>query len=99
MLKRCSMIMLLLLATGVSAFAGPRLTASQALRIADAEARRQGYDVRKFKRPTPRYHNYVNRDDTWWFSYEPHGRVRYIGDDFSVTVEDKTKKAWLIPGR
>ena len=92
------MIVLLLFANSASALAGPRLTASQALRIADAEARRHSYDVRKFKRPIQRY-NYVNRDDTWWFSYEPRGRVRYFGDDFSVTVEDKTKKAWLIPGR
>jgi hypothetical protein len=89
--------MLLLFVSGASAFAGPRLTASEALRIADAEVRRRGYDVRKFKRPTPRY-NYVYRDDTWWIYYEPRRQMRSPGDDFSVTVKDRTRKAWLNPG-
>jgi hypothetical protein len=98
MVKRCSMSMLLLLVAVASVVAGPRLTPSEVLRIADAEARRHGYDVRKFKRPKPRY-NYVQRDNTWWLKYEPPGLMRSFGDDFSVTVEDRTKKAWLIPGR
>ena|SRR5438105_1654387 len=98
MVKRCSILLLLLSVTVASVVAGPRLTPSEVLSIADAEARRHGYDVRKFKRPKPRY-NYVQHDNTWWLKYEPPSHMRSIGDDFSVTVEDKTKKAWLIPGR
>jgi hypothetical protein len=98
MVKRCAVFLLLLLASSVSVLAGPRLTPSEALRIADAEARRHEYDIRKFKRPTPRY-NFAQRDDTWSVHYEPPGKMRSFGDDFSVAVEDKTRKAWLIPGR
>jgi hypothetical protein len=99
MVKRYSLIITLLFAvSSVIASDHPRLTPSEVLRIADAEARRHGYDVRKFKRPKPRY-NFVEHADTWWVNYEPPGPLRSFGDDFSVTVEDKTKKAWLIPGR
>src|SRR5947207_10876688 len=100
MVKHCSALMLLLLASCATSPPGPHLSASEALRIADAEARRQGYDVAKFQRPTPRY-NYVERDETWWVHYEPrtHSGLAELGDDFDVTVEDNTKKTWLIPGR
>jgi hypothetical protein len=78
----------------------PRLTAAEVVRLADAEARRHGYDVRKFERPEVHY-NFVTRDDTWWLKYEGKSvnGMTWIGNDFSVTIEDKTKKLWLIPGR
>ena len=74
----------------------PRLTVRQVIRLADAEARRQGYSLREFKPPQAHY-NYTEPDDTWWVFYD--GKVAAVGNHFSVTIEDKTKKLWLMPGR
>jgi len=56
--------------------------------------------LRAFERPKVHY-NYVQRDDTWWVSYEGKAvnDMTWVGNDFSVTIEDKTRKLWLIPGR
>jgi hypothetical protein len=91
----------------VAVFAGcataptaPRLSEVEVIRLADAEARRHGYDLRAFDRPEVHY-NYLKRDDTWWLSYEGKSvnGMTTVGNHFSVTIEDKTKKLWLIPGR
>jgi hypothetical protein len=78
----------------------PRLTAAEVIRLADAEARRDGYDLRAYERPRARY-NFVTRDHTWWVKYEGKSvnGMSPVGNHFSVTIEDKTKKLWLIPGR
>ena len=79
----------------------PQLTTAEVIRIADAEARRHGYDLHCFDRPKPRY-NFAQSDDTWWVNYEPKPSTPLagqLGSDFSVHIEDKTKKVWLFPGR
>jgi hypothetical protein len=79
----------------------PRLTVVEVIRLADAEARRHGYNLRDYERPVPRY-NYATRNDTWWVNYDPikgSDLAKTLGADFSVTIEDKTKKLWLLPGR
>jgi len=87
---------LCIFANAVVASDQPRLTKAEVIRLADAEARRKGYDLREFKRPEAHF-NYTEKDDTWWVFYD--GKVAAIGNHFSVTIEDKTKKLWLIPGR
>ena len=101
MVTRHSLILLLVLLTGCAAVSDhPRLTTAEVIRLADAEARRQGYDLRAYERPKAHY-NYVERDSTWFVSYEGKGvnGMSWVGNHFSVHVEDKTKKLWLIPGR
>jgi hypothetical protein len=89
-----------LLVSCATAPTAPRLSKVEVIRLADAEARRHGYDLRAFERPEAHY-NYVERDDTWWVSYEGKAinGMTTVGNHFSVTIEDKTKKLWLIPGR
>jgi len=57
----------------------------------------RGKFARRFERPKVHY-NYVQRDDTWWVSYEGKAvnDMTWVGNDFSVTIEDKTRKLWLI---
>ena len=101
MVKPYAIGLLFILLCGCAAVSSaPRLTANEAIRLADAEARHQGYDLRAYERPTPHY-NYLHRDDTWWVSYEGKSvnGMTTVGNHFSVTIEDKTKKLWLIPGR
>jgi hypothetical protein len=69
--------------------AGPKLTAVQAMDIADIEARTKGYDLGEFQLPKADY-NAAN--DTWSVGY-----VAREGDKtdkkLSVTIQDKTGKA------
>lgn len=72
--------------------ARPRLTQAEVINLADAEARTQGYDLGDYQRPQSRY---ISADGTWSVVYEhksvdPNGET---GKPFSVSVEDKTKKA------
>src|SRR5262245_49002699 len=101
MAKRSSLLLVLVaMASCATVSDPPRLTSTEVIRLADAEARRHGYDLRCFERPVPRY--FAARDDTWWVNYDPKEGThlaKTIGADFSVTIEDKTKKLWLIPGR
>src|SRR5262249_18599010 len=66
----------------------PKLTAVQAMDIADIEARTRGYDLREFQLPKAEYNA---TSETW--------SVGYIGRDsggtkkLSVVVQDKTGKA------
>lgn len=69
------------------ASAGPKLTAIEAMDIADIEARTRGYDLGEYQLPKAEY-NATN--DTW--------SVSYVGQPdkskkLSVTVEDKSGKA------
>jgi hypothetical protein len=69
--------------------AGPKLTAVQAMDIADIEARTKGYDLGDYQLPKAEYNA---ASDTW--------SVAYVGRDaetdakkLSVTIQDKTGKA------
>jgi hypothetical protein len=99
---RCHIAILFVavLAGCATAPTAPRLSEAEVIRLADAEARRHDYDLRAFERPEAHY-NYLERDDTWWVRYEGKAvnGMTWVGNDFSVTVEDKTKKVWLLPGR
>jgi len=77
------------------------LTEKQALALATEQAIRSGYDLRRYKAPRIHY-NFTKADDTWVVFYDPipdkQGRVA-IGDDFTVYVDNQTRKTELIPGR
>jgi hypothetical protein len=68
--------------------------AVQAIALADAEARQRGYDLGEYERPQVRY---MTEDETWSVSYDQKGvnGTGETGKHFSVTVDDKTKKAEL----
>jgi hypothetical protein len=66
----------------------PSLTGPEVIALADAEARRQGYNVRTFKRSRA---DYTAANETWSVSYDQTDAA-VTGKHFSVTVEDKTKK-------
>jgi len=101
MVKRYSLILPFMALISCAAVPSqPRLTTAEIIRLADAEARRHGYDLRIYERPRVRY-NYVHKDNTWVALYDekPINGMVHIGFDFTVYIEDQTKKLWLIPGR
>jgi hypothetical protein len=68
---------------------GPKLTAVQAMDIADIEARTKGYDLGEYELPKAEYNA---ASDTWSVAYV----ARDAGKDakkLSVTIQDKTGKA------
>ena len=75
--------------------AGPRLTAVEVIELANAEARREGYNPREYQRPQA---DYIAKDETWSVSYDQKYADGF-GNHFSVSVEDKTKKTSFTAGR
>jgi len=77
------------------------LTEQRVVVLSDAYAKTQGYNLAHHKRPSVHF-NYTRADNTWVVFYDPipdkKGLVA-IGDDFTVYVENGTKKVSLIPGR
>lgn len=69
--------------------ARPHLTQAEAIALADAEARAQDYDLGEYQRPQA---DYTAADGTWSVSYDQKN-ADGSGKHFSVSVEDKTKKA------
>jgi len=67
---------------------GPKLTAVEAMDIADIEARTRGYDLGEYQLPKAEY-NATN--DTWSVSYG--GRESDKSKKLSVMVQDKSGKA------
>jgi hypothetical protein len=76
---------------------GPRLSATEVIDLADAEARTQGYDLGEYQRPQA---HYAATDGTWSVSYGQKyvDGMGEVGTPFSVTVDDKTKKTSVVPG-
>lgn len=75
--------------------AGPRLTTTEVIGLADAEAHKQGYNPGEYRRPQT---DYVATDETWSVSYH----VMYAdgaSKHFTVSVDDKTKKTSFTTGR
>ena len=64
--------------------------------LADEEARTQGYDLSGYQCSKV---NYTVTDNTWsvWYDQKPVEGMAETGKPFSVTVEDKTKKASIAP--
>lgn len=77
----------------------PRLTKSEVIELADAEARTRDYDLGEYQRPQVQY---AAADDTWAVSYDQKNDANGMGDagkHFSVSVEDRTKKTSIVAGR
>ena len=85
-------------ATSASQSGSPRLTPTEAIELADAEARTQGYDLGEYQRPQARY---AAAGDSWSVVYDQKSvdGTTEIGKSISVGVEDKTKKATVAAGR
>jgi hypothetical protein len=75
--------------------AGPRLTAAEVIELANAEANKRGYKVGEYQRPQA---DFTAADETWSVSYDQKYADGF-GKHFSVSVEDKTKKASIAAGR
>ena len=67
---------------------GAKLTAVQAMDIADIEARTKGFDLGEYQLPKA---DYNAADDTWSVSYA--ARDDKTVKKLSVTIKDKTGKA------
>lgn len=76
--------------------ARPGLTAAEVIELADAEARKQGYDLGTYQRPQAQY---AATDNTWSVSYDQKNDAGEAGKPFSVKVEDKTKKTSIVAGK
>src|SRR5438477_1627144 len=69
--------------------AGPKLTAVQAMDIADIQARTKGYDLGEYQLPKAEYNA---ASDIWSVAYVARDADK-AGKKLSVTIEDKTGKA------
>jgi hypothetical protein len=77
----------------VSAKAKPRLTSEQVIKLANGEARKQGYNRADYRRDKPQF----NADEkTWSVCYEQITVNGVFRQRFSVIVDDKTKEAILL---
>jgi hypothetical protein len=80
--------------------AGPRLIQAEVIGLADAAASAQGYNLDEYRRTLPQY-----TEETWSVSYDSKSvdvdanGMGGIGKHFVVSVEDKTKKASVAPGK
>jgi hypothetical protein len=82
-----------------SAGANANLTKLQVLDLADAAARAHGYNPAEFRRPQAQYDP---AKKTWSLFYDQKheaGEIPEIGKYFTVTVDDATKKASIVPAR
>jgi hypothetical protein len=78
--------------------ASAHLTEEEVVDLADTAARSRGYDPAQYWRPDPRY----NRADKIWsleYDQKAHYATEGIGKHFTVTVDNKTKKASIMPGK
>src|SRR2546421_2596697 len=72
----------------------PEITKSEAVRIANAEMRRRGYDLISYAQPTVSYNVTASSDDDrWWVSYERRGVKNHLGDT-AVIIKGATKEVW-----
>ena len=69
--------------------AGPKLTAVNAMDIADIEARTKGYDLGEYQLPKAEYNSTT---DTWSVTYIPHD-ADSTAKKLNVTIQDKNGKA------
>ena len=81
---------------GSSPLANPPLTKAEVIDLADTMARTHGYDLGSYQRPATAYHE---ADDTWSLSYDqtPADGASEAGKRFSVSVDNKTKRAAIVP--
>ena len=77
----------------------PQLTPVQVITLADAEARKQGYDLKHYVRGKP---SYAAEIGDWILIYDEKpdkNGMTTVGAHFFIHVSDKTKKASSTPGR
>ena len=86
--------------TSLSSPPPAKLTSAEVIGLADAEARTQGYDLGEYERPLT---HYSAENGNWSVSYDPKSidpnGMGASAKHLSVTVEDKTKKISLAPGK
>ncbi len=73
-----------------------RLTRTKVLRIAEAKARSEGYDIAKYNM-TGCHYEFMDKNATWTVFYEIKPPTP-PGGHFMVVVDDKTKEATLAHG-
>jgi hypothetical protein len=66
---------------------------AEAIRIAATKARSEGYDVSRYEAPLVRYKSTDDATGSWWVNYR---RKNHRYTEFSIQVEDRTKKASLF---
>lgn len=75
-----------------------KLDAAKVIELADAEARAHGYSLGDFQHPQAQYNPTA---DNWTVIYDRKSvdgnGMAVVGQPFSITVEDKTKKATFAP--
>lgn len=84
--------------TSASPPAPPRLSTAEVIGLADAEARKQGYDLGGYQCSKV---DYTVADDAWSVMYDqkPTDGMADAGKHFIVSVEDKTKKTSIVAGK
>jgi hypothetical protein len=79
---------------------GPRLKMSEVVDLANAEARKQGFDLRDYQRGESQH---AAETGTWLVSYEPEAVDRNGmskgGKPFKVSIEDNSRKASIVPDK
>src|SRR3982751_1241630 len=84
----------LAMSTCLSPTAGPRLTAAQVVRLADARVRASDYTrLEDFDRSAP---NYAPQNQAWYISYDRKDTAGVGAGDFTVQVDDRTKEANVL---
>lgn len=73
-----------------------QLTKDEVISIAEATARTEGYDIRKYNM-TGCHYEFTDKDDTWTVSFVLKPPTP-PGGHFWVVVDDWTKKATLMHG-
>jgi hypothetical protein len=75
---------------------GARLTQEEVIQIAKDTAKSDGYDLGKYNM-TGCHYEFTRKDNTWtvFFELKP---PTPPGGHFMVLVDDRTKKATLVPG-
>ena len=82
--------------SGSAPGSNPPLTRDEVIDLAETVARAHGYDLNSYQRSGTEYHE---PDDTWSLTYEkPADTASERGKHFSVTVDNRTKKAAVVPG-
>lgn len=72
-----------------------RLNESAVIRMADAGARRRGFDPHHFQKPIVKWHA---ADDTWFLYYRTTREAPPLVGDFGVTIHDKTRRGKVLGG-
>jgi hypothetical protein len=76
---------------------GAMLNLGEVVEIAKMEGKRNGVDLGDFKKPVANFEFGRKGDETWVVFFE--GRSSFLGNHFTVYVNDKTKEPTFYGGR